>query len=188
MNFAMKRFTSFALPASLLVMLASCLEPPDFSNVPVISPLPFEHTILSTQDRLGNRVTRDSVVFQTAFQDGDGDLGITADEFAGKGDPRLKGLNNYVVRVLRKTGPGRNDYREVFPTVSYSSFFPILKPDGKRGPIEGTLRFSQTFYDIANTRRKDTLKFQIKILDRALNESNTIETDTVIVFPPVYKP
>jgi len=184
----MKRFTSFVLPLCPLLMLIGCIDPPDFSSVPAISPLPFQHSILNSQDRLGNRVVRDSVVFQIAFQDGDGDLGITADEFAGKGDPRLKGLNNYNVRVLRKFGSGRNDYREVFPQVSYSSFFPPLKPDGKRGPIEGTLRFSQTFYDIANTRRKDTLKFQIKILDRALNESNTIETDTVIVFPPVYKP
>lgn len=184
----MKKYTAFGLPVGLLFLLTGCIEPPDFSNVPAISPLPFEHTMLNSQDRLGNRVTRDSVVFQLAFQDGDGDLGITADEFAGKGDPKLKGISNYVVRVLRKTGPGRTEFREVFPQVSYSSFFQPLKPDGKRGPIEGTLRFSQTFYDIANTRKKDTLKFQLKILDRALNESNTIETDTVIVFPPVYKP
>ncbi len=183
----MKIFTKYALPAALLLTLAACIKEPGFSDVPSILALPFEHRILSSPDRLGNRVLRDSVVFQVAFQDGDGDLGITSDEYSGKGDPKLKGLNNYIVRVLRKTGAA---YKEVFPTVSYSSFFPPLKPDGKRGPIEGTLRFSQTFYqDFTKPQQnKDTLKFQIKIIDRALHESNVIETDTVMVYPPVYKP
>jgi hypothetical protein len=181
----MKTFTNYALPALLLLTVVACIKEPDFSDVPSITALPFEHRILSSPDRLGNRVLRDSVVFQIGFQDGDGDLGITSDEYAGKGDPKLKGLNNYVVRVFRKVG---STYKEVFPQVSYTSYFPPLKPDGKKGPIEGTLRFSQTFYqDFTQPLRKDTLKFQIKIIDRALHESNPVETDTIMVYPPVYK-
>ncbi|MBC7893682.1 MAG: hypothetical protein H7Y12_15800 [Sphingobacteriaceae bacterium] len=181
----MKTLTFLAIPA-LLLLLASCLKEPDFSDVPSISFGGFDHRILTTPDRLGNRVPRDSVVVLVDFQDGDGDLGITTEEFQGKGDPKLKGVNNYIVRVMRKT---RTGFVEVFPQVPFNSFYPPLKPDGRRGPIEGTLRFSQIFFgSTAPKPLKDTLKFQIRILDRALHESNVIETDTIIVFPPVYKP
>jgi len=182
----MKTLTFLAVPA-LLLLLASCLKEPDFSDVPSISFGGFDHRILTSPDRLGNRVPRDSVVVLVDFRDGDGDLGITTEEFQGKGEPRLKGVNNYIVSVLRKT---RTGFVEVFPQVPFNSFYPPLKPDGRRGPIEGTLRFSQIFFSDPTKPKqvRDTLRFKIKILDRALNQSNVIETDTIIVFPPVYKP
>ncbi|MCY7353068.1 MAG: hypothetical protein LH606_20825 [Cytophagaceae bacterium] len=181
----MKTVTKFAFPA-LLLTLISCVQKPEFSDTPSIEFRGFEHTTTRKSDRLGNKQLRDSVVIAINFRDGDGDLGMTVDEFNGvNGNAKLKGVNNYEVRLMRKQG---SSFVEVLPQVSFSSFFPMLKSDGKRGPIEGTLNFSQTFYDLTNGKaRKDTLKFLIKIRDRALNESNTIESDTIHVFPPAYK-
>ena len=182
----MKSTTKYVLPAFLLLTLAACVDKPKFPMTPSIEFRGFQHITSRVQDRLGNKRVRDSVVIAVNFRDGDGDLGITEAEFTGtNGDAKLKGVFNYDVRLLRKQGAS---YVEVLPQVTYSSFFPMLKSDGKRGPIEGTLNFSQTFYDFSNGKiRKDTLKFLIKIRDRALNESNTIETDTIHVFPPAYK-
>ena len=124
------------------------------------------------------------------FRDGDGDLGLTSED---RNNPPYQLLNpdgtpnryyyNYFVQVFRKTKGVFNEINFDFP---YCSFLP-LRTDGKTGPIEGDLEYgvapfylnSPLFPQPAN----DTLKFRIQIIDRALNESNIIETDEVIIKP-----
>ena len=58
--------------------------------------------------------------------------------------------------------------------------FPRLTKDGTKGAIEGTLEFRQVFFYSRNAKITP-IKFQIKIRDRSLLESNVVETDTVHV-------
>jgi hypothetical protein len=64
-----------------------------------------------------------------------------------------------------------------------------FNPDQKTGAIEGSISYSTQFvyafykgYSPLFTEFNDTLKFQIYIKDKAFQQSNTIETEPVIIF------
>lgn len=171
------------LPVFALLFVSGCeiVNGPDFSNVPDISFNSFEKAIV--EDALGNAQERLTVIVD--FQDGDGDLGLTPEQ--RQNDPKFqeqdangqpnKYYYNYFVRVFRKQN---GVFTEFFPTPSYSGAFPVLKPDGKAGPIEGDIQYDILFPTLSSPPN-DTLKFEIFIADRALQDSNTIETEEVVI-------
>ena len=60
-------------------------------------------------------------------------------------------------------------------------FFPLLKTDGKSGPIKGKLDLNARFRRLG-TAVPTKMKFKIRIIDRAFHISNqTTETDIVTV-------
>ncbi|GAB3174114.1 hypothetical protein [Telluribacter humicola] len=158
--------------------LASCVETPNFDNTPRIEfnsidkytvPDPFS----------GPNAQKDSVVITIDFEDGDGDLGVTPEERSDTTllNTKYSGWGNYELTVLRLED---DQFVEVPSAVSSKLFFPVLKRDGKPGPIKGKLDFSQIFF-YSRFARPTTLKFQVKVRDRALRVSNVIETDTISV-------
>ena len=85
---------------------------------------------------------------------------------------------NYIVkRLLRVNGK----FVEYDPLVSLSGNFITLKSGSKTGPIEGVLNYNIDFNPVIGLK-KDTIKFQIQIIDRAKNPSNTVMTDSVLVY------
>lgn len=116
---------------------------------------------------------KDSLILTIKFQDGDGDLGLdTRDSVLKK-----QGFN-YIVKPFRK----RRGVFVEFPNngVTYSGYFIRLRTDGKAGPIEGTLDYSVDFLQDFVVK-KDTVKFQVTIRDRAGNLSNTVESSNIIL-------
>ncbi|MDR6196841.1 hypothetical protein [Siphonobacter sp. SORGH_AS_0500] len=166
-------FTFLILGAGLY--LASCTTEPDFSNVPNL--LDGSTTISKTTntDRLGN--AQDSLVIGVKFQDGDGDLGLSSNMYPDS--VLIKEGYNYEVKTLRRIRGQFQDVTQSFG-VSNSGNFPRLRQDNKVGPIEGTLSRSIMIPHLA-VSRNDTLKFRIRIKDRALNVSNEVETPSVIL-------
>jgi hypothetical protein len=80
---------------------------------------------------------------------------------------------NYFVKVFRKEN---GTFQELnLGEFSYSGAFMPLRTDDKLGPIEGDLEYGVAPFFHSFTPPNDTLKFQIQIADRALNESNSIE-------------
>ncbi len=67
--------------------------------------------------------------------------------------------------------------------------FPLLNADLKKGPLEGTIKialensFFQRFDGLGTFLPTDTLKLRIYIKDRALNNSNTIESQQFTIPP-----
>lgn len=57
---------------------------------------------------------------------------------------------------------------------TYDGRFPVLAE--KSGTLEGTLRYTMNSYGFSNLFSKKTLKLRVKIRDRALHTSNTIDT------------
>lgn len=171
----MKRviFTFLIVGAGLYI--AGCTGEPDFSNVPNL--LEGSTTISKTTntDRLGN--SQDSLVIGVKFQDGDGDLGLSSNMYPDS--VLIKEGYNYEVRTFRRVRGQFQDITQSFG-VSNSGNFPRLRQDNKVGPIEGTLSRSIMIPHLA-VSRNDTLKFMIKIKDRALNVSNEVETPSVIL-------
>ncbi len=151
--------------------LSSCFKEPEFSFTPSIEYKDFSKAILLDQF-LG--ATKDSIVLNIGFQDGDGDLGL------GEEDKQTAQENddfNFIVQPFRKKNGKFEAYNSLIPL---SGYFPLLKTDEKPGPLEGVLSYTIEFYH-SFTPKNDTLKFQIQIKDRAGNSSNITETEEIVV-------
>lgn len=119
----------------------------------------------------------DSIVISLAFTDGDGDLGLAQDD-AGTGVYVGDSSNNFHVLVQRKNNG-------VFESVSMDLdglFYPLVN-EQYVGPVDGVLEHSVSLNHnlVTELLPNDTVRFEISIYDRALNLSNTIVTDEVIV-------
>lgn len=173
---------SLLLLIGLTVTLSACFTEPNYSDTPEItSAQVFPYKDLPAGQGVG-RGRRDSIVVTIGFRDGDGNLGN--DIPVSKEDSvrfANTGWGNYRIRTFRLE-EGR--YREIILPVNQTLFLPNLtrnKP--KPGAIEGTLDYNSTF-QYGNRFQLYPVKFQIQIRDRAFNESNVFETDTVYVpFP-----
>lgn len=166
--------------------LLACTEEPQWSLTPSISFSQIQKITKISNDGFGGKAKIDSVVMSIRFQDGDGDLGITQAEL--KANPtKYKDFRNFEVNVLlQKNGK--------FIPVNFSPSLGGLmnfkfKGEQKPGAIEGTVDYSTQFvyafykgYSPLFTAKNDTVKFQIYIRDNALQTSNVVETDPIVIF------
>jgi hypothetical protein len=176
----MNSYRQVLLSLIVVIAIAACKRPPDFPVVPEISYLSLTKTIgykdlgpgsCSTCPDIITKI--DSVVISIYFKDGDGDLGSSS------------GTENYFCKVLIKKGNAFVRLEDSLRNpIDKNSTFPSLNPDGKQGPLEGTLNFGPSL-DIRTVAGNMgilppfTLKFQVAIKDNAGHLSNEIVTDTV---------
>jgi hypothetical protein len=173
---------------SLLItaLLSGCITEPKFPKEPKIE---FESIRKINKPAIIGQVggsARDSVIITIQFEDGDGDLGITAAQ--AQNDEPWKGgkLYNYEVESLVKRGDTWQEYRDPqgLKVNLSGNFIPLVESTSKPSPIEGTLDYSLVFFqNVFNpSTPNDTLRFNIIIRDRALNTSNRIETGPIVVY------
>ncbi len=166
-------FWGFLSISSLFLLVACSEKEPTASKTPAIEFLSIKKYTL---EATGSSVRRDSVIVDLNFTDGDGDLGEDP-----RDTTRLKQIfanqpwGNYQIRTMQLVN---GNFIEVPIAANAKLFFPRIT--SKPAYLNGTLSFKQTFIYQA-TAKLVPIKFQIKIRDRQLNESNTIETDTVRV-------
>lgn len=160
---------------------SSCFIEPSYPNSPKITFKGFSRYGLEAGSSVG-QPKRDSLVITIGFEDGDGDLGynLPIDSSASARYKQAGGWGNYKIRIFRFEN---NKFTELSPGENGFLIFPPLSREGKKGPIEGNLELRQ-IYPYSTKYKNDPVKFRIQIRDRALNLSNEIETDTLIVpFP-----
>lgn len=167
--------------AVMSVVTIACKKPPEFPTTPEISFVSISKTIVFEDQGPNEVVKSDSVTISIYFKDGNGDLGsINASN------------ENYFCKVYLKQG---NEFNVLLDSTRYDSLtkkqivipltkngtYPPLNPDGRLGPIEGTLNFSPSLRLLAvlPNLNKYTLKFEVYILDNAGNKSNTVETSPI---------
>lgn len=165
---------------ALTLGLSACFTEPEFSNTPVIR---FQQLYKITKPASADRRTprRDSVVITIAGEDGDGDLGedIQLDSVRIRRTVFAKETwGNYELKTFQLVN---GKYEELILTDYQKLFFPRLYRNDKRGPVEITNLDFGSIFPYTNNVRLVTVKFTLKIRDRALRESNTIETDTITV-------
>lgn len=197
----------FGSLAALLILFA-CERPPEYSNSPQI-----EFKSVRYIDYTGPR--KDTILIEITFKDGDGDLGLSGTDTAAPFNFRIIGANrgpagdtleiltnlnhyNFFCDFFIKRGATFQrvlDFNQddgipyQVPVNPFYYRFPVLNPDFKKGPLEGSLAiaienaFFQRFNDIGTFEPTDSLKLSIYIKDRSLNNSNIVESG-IFTIPP----
>ncbi len=206
----------------IITLVLSCEKPPDYSKTPAI-----RYSSITKYYKAGSNPAiagRDSIVIAIAFEDGDGNLGITDDqakedkyaqpaygnkqyvpadtvitpesyEIVGDkiqvfpadttiipADTIYNHVNFYINEFKKVNG----EFIQVDADGSKGGRFEPLYPSERKGPIDGILEhnfvwnhasiFNQGVIGIG-----DTVRFEVYVLDRDLNESNVIVTDEIVV-------
>lgn len=168
---------SSALFLCISASFTACVPTPDFDSVPRIEYASIDQS--TETDPVTGKKLRENVVITVTFEDKDGDLGATADERSDENFNSVYGKRgNYELVTLTKNTDGSWDERIL--SSDSVMWMPILKPDGRTGPIKGKLDY-ELKRPYGNSSIDIEQKYKVRIRDRALNYSNQVETDIVTV-------
>lgn len=174
----MRRISLIAI-LFIFVAAVSCRQEVDYPVEPHISYNGFTYIFNADSTFSGEGV------LSFNYTDGDGDLGLDlADSLYpfGPNDPHyynmevdyLKSVNGEFVKMPLVYW---NQQMQQFDTVSFNSRFKrLISGDGPR-PISGTMEYTMQVQNPFSPN--DTIMFEVRIFDRALHESNTIQTSPI---------
>lgn len=170
------RIAGSLLFIGIILSTGSCVDIPKYDPTPAIEFVGVDS--FEVVDDLKTKYTRVRITF--SFEDGDGDLGDDAQSTDRQNFFKQNGgWGNYYIRVYRFVNE-KWERHYMAELDSSLLIFPLLKTDGVRGPIRGKLDFDVDFAQ-GNGSKLTPLKFEVKIRDRQLRESNMIETDSISV-------
>lgn len=158
----------------ILLFICSCERPPNYDKTPKIQFKSVEKSIIIGDLSLSKQ---DSVVITLGFQDGDGDLGMSTDKVGTNPYVDFYKRNYHATLYKRVKGI----YQEVVDldgnSIEYGGVFPPLVD--QEGPIDGDLNYHIliSHNNAQILEAFDTLRFEIFVIDRDLNQSNTVVTD-----------
>lgn len=172
----MKKFIFIMVIA---ILLASCQKKIEYPVEPAI-----------TYQGIGYVIDADSVltgevVLSIGYTDGDGDLGLDDADTLYPFGPNDPHYYNLIIDYLKWDGStfvetpllSWNQQSQSYDTVSFNARFKRLVFDDEEAAISGIIDYKMMVYNPLSPN--DTIKFKIKIIDRALHESNVIETDAI---------
>lgn len=152
----------------LCLLLGACFKKKHFSDVPAIAFVAFQP--------LG-----DSAKITLSFEDGDGDIGLAADQISAPYDIGSRYHYNLYMVYYEKDDvlgwiPGTDFNGDSI--VFRNRILPIYtgKAKGLEGQIIATI---EPLYYNPFSSQNDTIKYKIQLIDRALHESSWIETGEI---------
>lgn len=173
--------------AMLCAAASSCISPPDYSDTPRIKAK--TTSVVRLASEMG-QLPIDSVTVTISFEDGDGDLGLsTTDTMAPYNDATVNGVQtnpnyfNYYVQPQTKVGDQWKDFvqNQSIGIGEYNGRFPRLGPEsGKEAPLKGDLRRNLSL-QYGTIEAGTEVRFRVSIRDRALNLSNEVFTEPIII-------
>jgi hypothetical protein len=165
----------------LLILFYGCRK---YDHYPIIP-----HIELNSFQKSSDSLGVDQIgVIGLSFTDGDGDLGLTADQNTGvyqfnlfiKYFEKQKGVFKEIILTTPNTQTGKPD------TLWFNGRIPYITPAGKTKAISGEITDTLFINNFASPY--DTIKYQIYIQDRALNKSNVVETPEIVINKKPRKP
>jgi hypothetical protein len=151
----------FIIPIVIVALLSSCRPDVEYPVEPKIEFLSFT----SFED--------DSAHLIFTFQDGDGDIGLSQDEILEPYD-----FNVFLTYSERQNGEWV-DF--VFDEIGYNYRIPVLNPGWKEKSLEGEVKITLIpYFNGGATALSDTFKWSGYMKDRALHESNSMETEAYV--------
>ena len=206
-NKMIRLLTYFILFVTLSLFFSGCEKPPELDKTPFIEfpEISNKHYIDPTKcNNLSGEC--DTILITIYFKDGDGDIGLTTDDNLPPyhahdiiNNDTLVVCNfyhhNYHINMYSKCTP--QDTFELYdfgpdtclvstpgcdPCDGLNGRIGPLYPEGYSGPLEGTIEFkvSPVLY-MSLCPDSMTFKFEIQLVDRALNKSNIVETSPITI-------
>ncbi len=154
-------FAAIAMP-----LFASCLKKKEYPSVPAIE--------FSSFTGFKNIQGKDSAaIIAITYTDGEGDIGLT------QADTIAPYVGTYYYNCFLEYYELQNGVW-VKPTLNPPFYYRIPPLVDVDQAVEGTIgiRLSAPFF---SPSAFDTIKFSLKIADRALHESNVVETPAIVV-------
>ena len=184
---------SIVIICVVLFALVACQKPVEYPVEPQIAYTGFTYLFNTDSTFSGEGI------ISFSYTDGDGDLGLDDADTTypfGFNDPHyfnmvvdyLKAENGVFVKTPLlsphvPTNPA--DTLVLFDTVTFNARFHRLRDNDEPKAISGTIEYKLTVQNPFSPN--DTVKFEIHILDRALHESNVIQTEPIITNPLFHK-
>jgi hypothetical protein len=160
------RYRVWVIP--FLFFLGSCHKIEHISPIPSISFTSF--TIKDTTDILGNQAKGGKLSF--FFEDGDGDVGLNPP------DGILTDSTNLFLKLYRKIDGVMVLAKPGDPLYPSDYRIPYMVRVGQDKTLRGTISVTFIYLFYSPT---DTIKYDFKIKDRALHESNTASTSEIVI-------
>ena len=178
----------------MLLMAVACQKPVEYPIEPKIAYQGFAYLFDADSTFTGEGILAFS------YTDGDGDLGLDDGDTLPPFGPNDAHYYNMVVDYLKcvngefvktpllsphvPTSP--SDTLVQFDTVTFNARFRRLRDSEEPKAISGTMEYTLMVQNPLSP--DDTIKFEIHILDRALHESNVIQTDPICTNPSAEYP
>ncbi|MFO8086498.1 MAG: hypothetical protein R6T91_01660 [Bacteroidales bacterium] len=148
-----------------LLLLYSCTEDPDYPDTPRIK---FERFQKINNDSTG--------IITLSFTDGDGDIGLASSDTLSPYDSNY--FYNFFLYIFeRKNG----QYDTVQTNIPFHGRIPLLENVQEGESIEGEIDMEIDIFSMDVFIPSDTVRFEIFIVDRALNHSNTVTTPRIVL-------
>ena len=125
------------------------------------------------------------VILSIGYTDGDGDLGLDDADTVYPFCPNDPHYYNLIIDYLKWDGTSFaetpllswNQLTQTFDTISFNARFKRLVFNDEVKPISGTIEYKMTVFNPLSPN--DTIKLRAHLIDRALHESNVIETEII---------
>jgi hypothetical protein len=169
----MKPNKNILLIFSFVLVFSSCGKIEQMSPIPHIEFTSF--TVTDSSDALGNREKAGKLLFY--FEDGDGDMGFDDPRNEAIDTTKVDSLKNMFIDSYRKVnGKMVKITNEYDPVKAYSYWrIPYMEKTGQNKLLKGTISLS-ILYSFYNTRDSDIVRYDLYIVDRNNNISDTIST------------
>lgn len=165
---------SFVALIFTFFIFQSCEKEPKFSPIPEIRFIDFTQI-------LGKNLKDSIGILKIGFTDGDGDMGLSAEDTLPPYQVQGNFYYNFVVKYFEKQ---QGTWVEITtlpngsPLIN-SARIPNITPKGQRKALEGEI--SINLFTNNPFASFDTIRYQCFIYDRALNKSNEIVTNEIVV-------
>ena len=179
---AMKKHYLIALLFLTMAML-SCQKPVEYPIEPHIKYEGFTYLINADSTFSGEGI------ISFSYTDGDGDLGLDdADTLPPFGFHDAQYYNMMIEYLKCVNGEfvktpllSWNVQTQSYDTITFNARFKRLRDTEEPKAISGTMDYTLPVQNPFSPN--DTIKFEIRILDRALHESNVIQTEPIYTNP-----
>lgn len=166
-------------------MLSTCKKSEIYPDIPAIEFKSYYFTVDTTG---GAEVTKLGVII--SYKDGDGDIGLNAgDTFAPfnsiKVNAKETNLYRYnIYEVFYELDTVTNSFKPLIipnstDTLVSTGRVENITPDGKHKAIRGEIDWQNDLPEYKDMSK--TIKVKIRIYDRALHESNTVESPDIVL-------
>ena len=169
--------------AFMAAFFASCQKPVEYPIEPKITYEGFTYLFNADSTFSGEGI----VAF--SYTDGDGDLGLDDGDTLDPFGPTDAHYYNMIVDYMKYVNGefvkmpllSWNPQTQSYDTVSFNARFHRLRDTEDPKAISGTMEYTMPVQNPLSP--DDTVKFEIRILDRALHESNVIQTEAIFTNP-----